>query len=94
MPAPHGNSQRLQNKVLPTNGNLPKCTRTRDLQMAFKICTHTILLQNYTGNRQQATVILNRENVNGRNFGQGKAQPRQYERLKLGGGHACTLSLV
>jgi hypothetical protein len=38
--------------------------------------------------RQQVTVILNYENVNIRNIGQGEAQHRKYKRLKLGGGQA------
>jgi hypothetical protein len=29
--------QRLQNKVLRTTGNFPRCTSVRDLHMAFKI---------------------------------------------------------
>jgi hypothetical protein len=35
------------------------------------------------GSRQQAAVILNRENVNVGNIGQGEAQHRKYKRLKL-----------
>jgi hypothetical protein len=33
-------------------------------------------------------VILNHENANVRNIGQGKARHRKYKRLKLGGGQA------
>jgi hypothetical protein len=44
--------------------------------------------------RQQATVILNHENVNIPNTGQGEAQHRKYERLKLVGGQADDRSIV
>jgi len=43
---------------------------------------------------QQATVILNHENVNICNIGQGEAQHRKYIRLKLGGGQAYDQSIV
>jgi hypothetical protein len=36
--------------------------------------------------RQQAEVILNHDNENVRNIGQGEARHRKYKRLKLGGG--------
>jgi hypothetical protein len=35
---------------------------------------------------QQAEAIQNHENANVRNIGQGEAQHRKYERLKVGGG--------
>jgi hypothetical protein len=38
--------------------------------------------------RQQAEVILNHENANVRNIGQGEARHRKYKRLELGGGLA------
>jgi hypothetical protein len=38
--------------------------------------------------RQQAEAILNHDNENVRNFGQGEARHRKYKRLKLGGGQA------
>jgi hypothetical protein len=38
--------------------------------------------------RQQAEVILNHENENVHNIGQGEARHRKYKRLKLGGGQA------
>jgi hypothetical protein len=37
---------------------------------------------------QQAEVILNHENENVRNIGQGEPRHRKYKRLKLGGGQA------
>jgi hypothetical protein len=43
--------------------------------------------------RQQAEVILNHENANGRNIGQGEARHRKYKRLKLGGGQVTRLPL-
>jgi hypothetical protein len=36
----------------------------------------------------QAAVILNHENVNVHNIGQGEAQLKKYKRLKLGGSQA------
>jgi hypothetical protein len=38
--------------------------------------------------RRQAGVILNHENANVCNIGQGEARHRKYKRLKLGGGQA------
>jgi hypothetical protein len=38
--------------------------------------------------RKQAEVILNHENANVRNIGQGEARHRKYKRIKLGGGQA------
>jgi hypothetical protein len=38
--------------------------------------------------RQQAEVVLNHDNENVRNIGQGEALHRKYKRLKLGGGQA------
>jgi hypothetical protein len=44
--------------------------------------------------REQATVILNHENVNTRNIGQGEAQHRKYNGFKLGGGQVYDRSIV
>jgi hypothetical protein len=44
--------------------------------------------------REQATIILNHENVNVRIIGQGEASHRKYKRLKLGGGQASDQSRV
>jgi hypothetical protein len=73
--------QRLQNKVLRTTGNLPRRTQTSNLHMSFKI----LYLYGFVTKlcREQATVILNHENVNIRNIGQGEARHRKYKRLKL-----------
>jgi hypothetical protein len=44
--------------------------------------------------QQQTEVIQNHENENVRYNGQGKAQHRNYKRLKLGGGHVHDCSSV
>jgi hypothetical protein len=44
--------------------------------------------------RQQAELIQNHENENGRYIGQGEARHRKYKRLKLGGGHVYDCSSV
>jgi hypothetical protein len=60
--------QHLQNKVLRTTGNLSRRTLTRDLHMALKIPYLYDSVDKLC--RQQATVLLNHENVTG----QGEAQ--------------------
>jgi hypothetical protein len=84
--------QRLQNKVLRTNGKLPRCTPIRDLHMAFQIP----YVYNYITKtcRQKAEVIQNHENENFRSIGRGEARHRKYKRLKLGGGHVYDCSSV
>jgi hypothetical protein len=76
--------QRLQNKVLRTIGNLPRRIPTRYLYMAFKIPYLYDFVTKLC--KEQATVILNHENVDMHNIGQCKTQHRKYKRLKLGGG--------
>jgi hypothetical protein len=78
--------QRLQNKVLHTIRNFPRCTLVRDLHMAFNL----LYVYDYVTKlcRQQAEVIQNHENENVRTMGQGEARHRKYKRLKLGGGQA------
>jgi hypothetical protein len=51
--------------------------------MAFKIPYFYDFLTKLC--RQQATVVLNHENVNVGNIGQGEAQHKIYKRLQLGG---------
>jgi hypothetical protein len=82
--------QRLQNKVLRTIGNFPKCTSVRDIYKAF----HIPYIYDYITKscRQQAEVIQNHENENVCYTGQGEAQHRKYKRLKLGGGHVYNCS--
>jgi hypothetical protein len=84
--------RRLESRVLHTIDTLPRRTQTRDLHMAFKIPYLYDFVTKVC--RQQATVILNHENVNIRNIGQGEAQHRKYKRLKLGGGQAYDRSIV
>jgi hypothetical protein len=78
--------QRLQNKVLRSICNFPRCTPVRELHKAFSIpyvYDHMTKLS-----RQQAEVIQNNEDANVCNIGQGEARHRKYKRLKLGGGQA------
>jgi hypothetical protein len=75
--------QRLQNKVLRTIGNFPRCTPSA-------ICTQllpSIYIYDYITKlcRKQAEVIRNHENEHVRGIGQGEARHRKYKRLKLGG---------
>jgi hypothetical protein len=84
--------QRLQNKVLRTIGNFPRRTRVRELHTAFKTPYVYDIITKLC--RQQAEVILNHDNENVRNTGQGEARYRKYKRLKLGGGQAYDRSSV
>jgi hypothetical protein len=78
--------QRLQNKVLHTTGNFPKCTLVRNLHTVF----NSPYVYDYVTElcRQEAEVILNHENEHVHSIGQGKARHRKYKRLKLGGGQS------
>jgi hypothetical protein len=78
--------QRLQNKVLRTPGNFPRCTSVRDLHLAFNLPYVYDYITKLC--RQQTEVIQNYENVSVCNIGQGKARHRKYKRLELGGGQA------
>jgi hypothetical protein len=78
--------QRLQNRVLRTIGNLPRCTPVGNLHMAFKIPYVYDYITKLC--RQQVEVIQNHGNENVRNIGRDEARHRRYKRLKLGGGHA------
>jgi hypothetical protein len=84
--------QRLQNKVLRTIGNFPRCTPVRDLHVVFEIP----FVYDYVTKlcRQQAHVTQNHDNEKFRNIGQGEANPRKYKRLKLGGCQAYVHSSV
>jgi hypothetical protein len=82
--------QRLQNKVLRTTGNFPRCIPVRDLHTAFNL---PYMYDNITKLcRQQAEVIQNHENKRVRSTGQREARRRKYERLNLGGGQAYNRS--
>jgi hypothetical protein len=64
--------QRLQNKVLRTAGIFRRRTPVREMHMAF----HLPYIYDYTTKlcRQQAEVILNHDNENVRNIGEGEAR--------------------
>jgi hypothetical protein len=76
--------QHMQNKVLRTTGNFPRCTPVSDMHTAFNLP----YVKDYITKlcRQQAAVIQNHENEHVRGTGQGEARHRKYKRLKLGGG--------
>jgi hypothetical protein len=76
--------QCLQNRVLCTIGNFPRCTSVRELHVAFQILYVYDFITKLC--RQQAEIIQNHDNENVRNIRQGKARHRKYKRLKLGGG--------
>jgi hypothetical protein len=80
----------LQNKVLCTIGNFPRCTPDRDMCIAFSLP----FVYDYITKlcRTQAEVIRSHENEHVRDIGQGEARHRKYKRLKLGGGQAYARS--
>jgi hypothetical protein len=80
--------QRMQNKVLHTTGNFPRCTPVSDLHMAFNLPYVPDYITKLC--RKQAEVIQNHENEHVRGTGQGEARHRKYKRLKLGSGQAST----
>jgi hypothetical protein len=84
--------QRLQNKVLRTNGTFPRRTSVHDMHVAFQIpYVYDFITKTC---RQQAEFIQNHENENVRYNGQGEARHRKYKRLKLGGSHVYNCSSV
>jgi hypothetical protein len=87
--------QLLQNKVLRTTGNFPRCTPVRDLHTAFNRLPHIyIYISDYVTRlcRQQAEVMQNYENGHVRSMRQGEARHRKYKRLKPGDGQAYNRS--
>jgi predicted protein tyrosine phosphatase len=61
----------LQNKVLCTTGEFPRCTPVRELCMAFQVLyTYDYIIKLC---RQQAEVIQNHENAYVLNIGEGRA---------------------
>jgi hypothetical protein len=76
----------MQNKVLRTTGNFPRCTPVRDLHTAFNLPYVYDYIPKLCG--QQAEVIQNHENEHVRVIGQDEGRHRKYKRLKLGGGQA------
>jgi hypothetical protein len=87
----HLKLQRLQNKVLPTTENFPRCTSVRDLHTAFNLP----YVYDYIAKlcRQKAEVIQNHENEHISSIGQGAARHGKYKRLKLGGDKTCDRSI-
>jgi hypothetical protein len=82
--------QRMQNEVLYTIGNFPRCTPARDLHTSFNLpYVYDYITKLY---RQQAEVIQNHENGHVPGIGQGEIRHRKYKRHKLGGGQAYDLS--
>jgi hypothetical protein len=69
--------QGMQNKILRTTKNLPRCTLVRDMHTAFSL-PH---IYNYMTKlcRRQAEVIQNHENEHVRGIGQGEAR-QAYDR--------------
>jgi hypothetical protein len=78
--------QRLQNKVLRTTGNFPRCTSVRELHTAFKLPYVYDYITKLC--MKQAEVIQNHENEHVRGIGQGETKHNRYKRLKLDGGQA------
>jgi hypothetical protein len=71
--------QRLQNKVLRTIRNFPKCTPVRGFNLPYVYDYVTKLC------RKEAEVIRNQDNEHIRGIGQDEASHRKYKRFKLGG---------
>jgi hypothetical protein len=80
--------QRLQNKVLRTIGNFPRCTLVRDLHMAFNLSYVQVYDCITKLCRQQAEVIQNHEIGYARSIGKSEARHREYKGLKVGEGEA------
>jgi hypothetical protein len=82
--------QCLQNKVLCTIGNFPRCTAVCNFHTAF----YLPYVYNYIAKlcRQQAEVIWNRETEHVCGIGQGETRHRKCKKLKLGGGQAYNFS--
>jgi hypothetical protein len=86
--------QCLQNKVLRSSGNFPRCMLVCNLHTALNLP----YLYDYIIKlcRQQAEVTQNHENEHVCSIGNGKARQKKYKRLKLAGGQAydcCKLLL-
>jgi hypothetical protein len=67
--------QRLQNKVLRTTGNRPRCTPVRYLHAAFNL---PYVYAYITKLCMQQEVIQNHENEHVRSIGQGEARHEKY----------------
>jgi hypothetical protein len=78
--------QHLQNNVLRTIGNVPRCTAVRDLHTAFNLPYVYDYIRKLC--RKQAEVVRNYENEHVYSIGQGEARHRKYKKLYLGCGQA------
>jgi hypothetical protein len=67
--------QRLNNKVLLTIGNLPRCTSTREMHVSFKILYVYDFITKLC--KLQAEVIRSHDNENVRQIGRGEAQHKE-----------------
>jgi hypothetical protein len=75
--------QRLQDKILRTIGNFPRCTQVRHMHTASNLpCVYDYITKLC---RKQAEAIRNRENEHVRCIGEGEARHRKYKRLNLDG---------
>jgi hypothetical protein len=68
--------QRLQNMVFRPTGNIPRCTPTTDMRVAFKIPSVYDFITKLC--RQPAEAVRNHYNDNDRSTGQCGAQHTQY----------------
>jgi hypothetical protein len=79
---------RLQNKVLRTIENFPKCTPVSEMHTAFNLPYIYIYDYIITLCRKQTEIMRNHENEHVRGIGKREARHRKYKRLKFGGGQA------
>jgi hypothetical protein len=82
--------QHLQNKVLRTIGNFPRCPLVHDLHTVFNLPYVYDYITKLC--RQQAEVIQNHENEHVCGIGQGEPRHRKYKRLKFDSGQAYNRS--
>jgi hypothetical protein len=74
----------MQNKVLHTIENFPRCTPVRSLHKTFNLPYVYDYITKLC--RQQAEVIQTHDKEYDHSIGQGKAGHRKYKRLKVGSG--------
>jgi hypothetical protein len=82
--------QFLQNKVLHTSVNFPRCTPVRTLHLDFNVLYVYDYIQKLC--RQHAHIIQNHENEHVCNTEHGEARHRKCKRLNLGGDQAYVCS--
>jgi hypothetical protein len=75
----------MENKILRTIGNFPRCTPVHDFHTAFNLPYVYDYITKLC--RQQAQVIRNHENEYVSGIGQGEIRPRKHKMFKLGGGY-------